>query len=461
MGWLNDPCAPGTEWGSISWVCAHSSDFVSWTAFDTPSLTPTATQDPCGVFTGCLSPETLEPGSLTVFYTSVSHLPIHHSLPYKGGAEVLHIATSLDSGRTWSRFEGDPVLPEPPAHLGVTGWRDPFVAPWPSLSVELGQPADTLYGTNWEVANFISLPGPEPSDVHDFLILNVEGRLQNSSSKDQTQFRVDHAQMWMCGRIRREDGQAVTMDYQYGSRIDHGAYYAGNSFWDPKIQKQAIIGWLIGPGPGDSIASVGLKRENDGPAAATSGEGMTAYTATTLCARPDERLAKLRSGPRILPLEDFERGATLSLPHGSVAWEKDLAFDMGASVGRVGLVIEHRPPDTEKRSRTAIFYDRQAEVLTIVRGKSTSVPGVNISDEVAPHPLFVFHHLAVGIFFDASALEVFANNRAALSTRVYPDTGRCFGITPCVERTGGEPDDRGFGALHVLEPFLPVVETVI
>jgi beta-fructofuranosidase len=80
---------------------------------------------------------------------------------------------------------------------------------------------------------------------------------------------------------------------------------------------------------------------------------------------------------------------------------------------------------------------------------------VNISDEVAPHPLFVFRdgegggageqlrreHLSVRIFFDASVLEVFANDRTALSTRVYPDTGKCFSITPFLERIGGEPED--------------------
>ncbi|SPO04563.1 related to Sucrose-6-phosphate hydrolase [Cephalotrichum gorgonifer] len=544
-GWLNDPCAPGydathdvyhvgfqwnpksTEWADISWGCALSRDLVSWAVSDNPSLTPTAEHDPCGVFTGCMAPAALEPGTLAAFYTSVSHLPIHHSLPYKRGAEALHMATSSDSGRSWRRFAENPVLPGPPAHLEVTGWRDPYVSPWPSLSAARGQPADTVYGIvsggirgrgptvflyqlnphrmgvwrfisplvsvpahlpldfgkNWEVANFVSLPGPDPSDVHDFLILSVEGRLPNVLSRGHTQFRVDHAQMWMCGRLRQEaDGQAIAMDYQYGGRLDHGAYYAGNSFWDPKANRQVIIGWLVEEDltPGlrrhqgwggmlslprvlrvqtlrwvvgtvssrslNSIASVGLKRENDD----------VAYAVTTLGATPDERLANLRSRPRVLTPEDFERGSELSLPRGSVAWEMDMAFDIGASVRRVGIVIDHNSPDAgiHKPSRTTIFFDRHAEALTIVRRESTSAPGVNVSDEVAPHPLFVFcageggaggqlrrEKLLLRVFFDASAIEVFANDRTALSTRVYPDTGRCFRIKPFVERTGSEPGD--------------------
>ena len=444
-GWLNDPCAPGydaahdvyhvgfqwnpksTEWGNISWGSAHSRDLVSWAASDTPSLAPMAKQDPCGVFTGCMSPTTLEPDTLTAFYTSISHLPLHHSIPYKYGSEALHMATSIDSGRTWRRFAGNPVLPGPPAHLDVTGWRDPYVAPWPSLSAELGQPTDTLYGIlsggirgcgptaflyqldrdrigvwnflsilvslpvhltldfgkNWECANFVSLPVPDTLDMHDFLVFGAEGRLPNALSRDQTEFRVDHAQMWMCGKLRRGDGQAVTMDYQYGGRLDYGAYYAGNSFWDPKVKRQVILGWIVeedlpldltrrqgwagmlslprvlsvqslrsvvGTVSGrslDSIASVGLKRENDDSATVVaSGETIAAYTVTTLCATPDERLASLRSGPRALSLADFERGSELSLPHGPTAWEMDMAFDVGASVGRVGLIIEHNPPGT-------------------------------------------------------------------------------------------------------------------
>jgi beta-fructofuranosidase len=371
-----------------------------------------------------MSPKTLEPDTLTAFYTSISHLPLHHSLPYKYGSEALHMATSIDSGRTWCRFPGNPVLPGPPADLDVTGWRDPYVAPWPSLSAELSQPTDTLYGIisggirgrgptaflyqldrgwigvwrflsvlvplpahltldfgkNWECANFISLSGPDTSDVHDFLVFGAEGRLPNDLSRDQTEFRVDHAQMWICGKLRRGDGQVVTMDYQYGGRFDYGAYYAGNSFWDPKVKRQVILGWIVeedlpldltrrqgwagmlsfprvlsvqslrsvvGTVSGrslDSITSVGLKRENDGAIVVASGDTIAAYTVTTLCATPDERIANLRSGPRVLSPADFERGSELSLPHGPTAWEMDMAFDMGASVGRVGLVIEHHPP---------------------------------------------------------------------------------------------------------------------
>lgn len=441
-GWLNDPCAPGydathdvyhlgfqwngasVEWDSISWAAANSRDLVTWEIAREPSLTPTADQDRCGVFTGCMSPESLTPGTITAFYTSAAHLPIHHTLPYKWGSEALHMAVSSNSGRTWRRFEDNPVLPGPPAHLDVTGWRDPYVAPWPSLSIILGQPTDTLYGVvsggirgrgptvflyridasristwhfisplvslpadipglpfagdlgkNWEAANFVSLRDSNSLEMNDFLIFGTEGRLPPFRDEGPSKFRVDHAQMWMCGKLAKGEDHTVKMHYQYGGFLDHGAYYAGNSFWDPKAKRQVIVGWLLEEDLPvdlrrrqgwagvlslprvlslqtvksvvgtlrsnlDTFVSVGLMKE-DGIVADNGCS--PSYTVTTLCAVPDERIKTLRSCPKELLSEHFERGCPLSLSHGPEAWEMDMAFDIGASVRKVGLVIGHSP----------------------------------------------------------------------------------------------------------------------
>jgi beta-fructofuranosidase len=38
----------------------------------------------------------------------------------------------------------------------------------------------------------------------------------------------------------------------------------------------------------------------------------------------------------------------------------------------------------------------------------------------------------VKIFYDVSVLEVFINGRTVLTTRIYPESGKCFGVLPFV-----------------------------
>jgi beta-fructofuranosidase len=70
---------------------------------------------------------------------------------------------------------------------------------------------------------------------------------------------------------------------------------------------------------------------------------------------------------------------------------------------------------------------------------------INDDPEVAPHTLFstrdpgnniVAHEsLNIQLFLDASVLEVFVNERVAISTRIYAESGRCFGVRPFARDT--------------------------
>ncbi|KAF4437808.1 hypothetical protein F53441_12949 [Fusarium austroafricanum] len=319
-GWLNDPCAPGydpthdvyhvgfqwnpkkPEWGDISWGSALSKDLVYWETGNMPSIKPSAKHDgEAGVFTGCWSPVTAAPGRGTAFYTSARILPIHHTLPYNRGSEAICMATSVDAGRTWQREHGSAVLQGPPHHLQVTGWRDPFVAQWPSLSRVLGKDSDSAlfgivsggvrdsgpavflysvdridlatwnfisvltiaptlqdtysshwepdYGANWEVVNFLSLLDPDdPAISHEILIIGVEGRKKlppkTSGRHRHSEFRRDHMQMWVSGTLAKTSA-GMQMQFRSGGALDHGALYAVNSFRDPKSGQQVAFGWIV------------------------------------------------------------------------------------------------------------------------------------------------------------------------------------------------------------------------
>lgn len=67
-----------------------------------PVLAPDQPYDRDGVFTGCFVPNGPkgEPDQLTVFYTSISALPVHYTLLHVRGSEGLSLASFSDGGRT-------------------------------------------------------------------------------------------------------------------------------------------------------------------------------------------------------------------------------------------------------------------------------------------------------------------------------------------------------------------------
>jgi beta-fructofuranosidase len=273
-GWLNDPCGlgydpstglyhvsfqwnpKGNDWGNVSWGNSTSYDMVSWKTSPEPRLTPSTDYDRCGIFTGCLEPTDIDgsSGALTCIYTSVKDLPIHFTLPYVHGCESLSLAVSHDGGLTWNRLDCNPILPGPPRHLQVTGWRDPFVGPW-RRSTRSSEPAsDELYGfisggivgetpavfvytvnakdlrdwkfigclvdvglnfrpsrwsgdfgVNWEVANMVDLTDEKDGVSRTFLIVGAEGCNQPESDtitmngrRTRAQAaRLPRQQLWM------------------------------------------------------------------------------------------------------------------------------------------------------------------------------------------------------------------------------------------------------------------------
>lgn len=295
--WMNDPCAPGFDsstglyhlsfqwnpkrnmygriaWGNIVWGHATSRDLISWTVSAAPSIQPGKWYDKEGCFTGCMVPVAVDGSEgLTIFYTGVTRLPLHFSLPYVRQTETLNMARSTDGGTTWIKDESNPILPDPPANLIVTGWRDPMVAPWPSLDLALGGsgssghstlyglisggikergPAAFLYaidkhnikrwtficnlvdlglnqsisrwsgdmGVNWECANFTTVIDPDDGTSRELIIVGGEGSRSSKPDRSfaqhpqqQTCFpRAERSQQWMCGTFvteQRADGKSV------------------------------------------------------------------------------------------------------------------------------------------------------------------------------------------------------------------------------------------------------------
>ncbi|KAI1036085.1 hypothetical protein LB504_011461 [Fusarium proliferatum] len=565
-GWLNDPCAPGydgvhdvyhvgfqwnpkkPEWGDISWGSALSKDLITWEVSGSPSIRPSKKHDgEEGVFTGCWSPVPSASGGSTAFYTSARRLPIHHTLPYNWGSEAICIATSDDAGLTWQKGDAPTVLDGPPRHLDVTGWRDPYVAKWPSLNRLLGHGSDESlfgivsggirtigpaifvyfleqydlaawnflsvltitstpqgqhpsqwepdYGANWEVVNFLSLPDPDdPAISHEVLMIGVEGRKQLDTKPSgryrHSEFRKDHGQMWVSGPLVQTP-TGMQMQFCSGGALDYGAIYAVNSFHDPRSNQQVAFGWIV-----EEDLSAELKRaqgwagllsvprivqlsrirhvvkalksdltsiksfdvvpeEKPQQKSLSPTNSPQAYTVTTVCALPDPRLNKLRQSQRFMgPIAYHtlpEVLGSLEFPVGCSCWELDVSFDIGNDVQSVGFIIGHTK---DSELRTVVSFSPDLEMLKITRAKSTNMAGVCVADEEAPHTLFSTlspgtaagaekflsqEPLRLHAFFDVSCLELFANERTAITTRVYPESMTCYNIQPFVVKRGEHP----------------------
>lgn len=316
---MNDPCAPGydpatglyhisfqwnpngPDWGDIAWGSATSHDMIRWTLHEQPCLSPETSYDAKGVFTGCFIKARDE--SITYAYTSVNHLPIHHTLQHCRGSESLSLAKSRDGGKTFERIAANPILPSEPDGVDVTGWRDPYVSKWPSMARFLGlceddtlfgiisggirdvTPTTFLYaidandltqwrylgpltnfgqnlrpsrwsgdlGKNWEVTNFTTLTDEFDESIRlDCLIMGTEGCVPDSDPSashpsPSTPNRPARGQLWMAGTLRRplnRDSGIVDMSYDFGGHLDHGCLYAANSFYDPISQKRIVWGWI-------------------------------------------------------------------------------------------------------------------------------------------------------------------------------------------------------------------------
>jgi beta-fructofuranosidase len=106
-----------------------------------------------------------------------------------------------------------------------------------------------------------------------------------------------------------------------------------------------------------------------------------------------------------------------------LAAEIRLDLDISLETRSVSLAVRH---DRDRAIQTVITFDIQQELITIDRSRSTDRKDINIAPEQGPFTLFRFANgqiepLQMTILLDHDVLEVFANERFALATRVYTE----------------------------------------
>lgn len=246
------------------------------------SIVAGGANDPLAVFDGSVIPSGVD-GKPTLLYTSVSALPIHWTLPYTRGSESQSLAVTYDGGKNFTKLQIPPVIPEPPAGLNVTGFRDPFVfqsgeldqtlqnaegtwytiisgglhdigpgmflyqntspdyQQWEYLGEWFHESANStwgngdwskVFGYNWETSNVFGLDNEGYNYGGDpFMTIAVE----SSYVPIQPSVSSLHAQIWTAGEISTAGGENVTFNPDMVGVFDWGlACYAAAGKFLPK-----------------------------------------------------------------------------------------------------------------------------------------------------------------------------------------------------------------------------------
>lgn len=307
------------------------------------------------------------------------------------------------------------------------------------------------FGQNFEVSNFLTLTDTK-GKARDVLITSVEGRHEDPNGGELSK---DHRQMWMSGPLET-DNNGPRMDFQLGGTLDHGCFYAANGFWDPVTGHFVTFGWVFEEDlPSHLVERQGwsgclsiprivslhtrkgvvgtIKSQlSELTCFSSTKETDGTYTLDSVSLIPDPRLQQRRVADLCCPQPLLRMDACL-FPAAQSQLEVDLSFQVHDTNQRVGFDLLH---SSDGRDYTRFFFDGSSETLVIDRSQSTRVQGITTTPKSAPHTLFelkesesiVREDLNFHVFFDTSVLEVFVNERVAITTRVYPEEGTCYGV---------------------------------
>ncbi|CAO3594775.1 unnamed protein product [Absidia cylindrospora] len=434
VNWMNDPSAPYFDgqyyhlyyqhnpympiWGNMTWGHAVSTNLLKWQ--DRPfALYPDGPDDQQGAFDGTVLFEKGYQDLPTLVYTAVSA----SGDPYIQGQEKQVLAVTKDNGDTWTRIKT--VIAEPPRNLTVNGFRDPYLFRSPAFDqlLKFGDGAsDSIYMSISSVASYYQLADPLGDDDWHLACWGSQwGRKKEN---------FDHWALWTAGQrlsLSEPDEDEVAastprIEETMSGVFDWGLLYAQLIFGDTKDSngRALAVGWV----QDDLLAP----EKNPGR---WNGYSSWVYdektkTARTLGIRPMEEVTSMRGDKKWSLDQGNTKNKDLSnysIPVNSKYVEIDATFQV-SSESIFGIVIRQ-----SEHEETVISYIPSNSNIHINRTISTQQPDIyRTGSESHAVPLFqiqdgenaMLEPLNLRIFVDNSLVEVFANERMAVSTRIYP-----------------------------------------
>jgi beta-fructofuranosidase len=204
-------------------------------------------------------------------------------------------------------------------------------------------------------------------------------------------------------------------------KTDHGAYFYAAQTMRDDADRRLMWGWL--------------KEGRSQEAQLASGWSGVMSLPRVLELRPDGMLS-MSVAPELTILRDqHSHWADLSISSYAAetgpclqgrCLEISAEFEL-IDAEKFGFWIHCSPNGDE---RTMIAYDAAEQSLIVDRQQSSLDSAVDKSLEVAPLPLAASETLKLHVYIDHSVVEVFANARVCLTSRVYPTRSDSVGVSP-------------------------------
>jgi beta-fructofuranosidase len=427
--WMNDPNGPifwkgqyhmfyqhnpnGAFAENMHWGHAVSPDLVHWKHLPI-ALAPTpGGPDKDGCWSGCAVIDRDVP---TIVYTGVF-------------PQVQCLARSDDGMMTWRKHPGNPVIAAPPQGMETTGFRDPCV--WHGADEWFLAIGSGVKGQGGMVLLYRST-----DLVHwDYLHLLCKGRKDELlPGKDP----VSTGEMWECPDFfPSADKHALIVSTQGAVIYSLGRYV--NQYFRPEIQGKADLGNCYYAArsmvdeKGRRILWGWIREGRSDAAQRAAGWAGVMSLPRVLTLGQDGALA-MAPAPEIEALRGkHQRFDRLPIVPGSLSHLKSVRGDSleiqaelepGASE-TVGLAVRSSPDGKEQ---TSITYSRTNGLLLVDRERSSLSPDVDRGSSGGSFALAGGETVKLRVFLDASVIEIFANDRACLTSRIYPSRPDSLGL---------------------------------
>lgn len=412
--WMNDPNGL-IQWGDtyhlfyqynpdypksapIRWGHAVSRDLVHWKDYPI-SLHPTpGGPDKDGCWTGCAVNDN---GIPTLIYTGVFPESVCIA---RGDSELIK----------WEKYNGNPVIPSPPQGMDVTGFRDPYV--WEEKGCWF-----LVLGSGIKGKGGLALLYTSP-DLKEWKYLHplCEGK------EEETGY------MWECPNFFSLSDKCILITspiplgypiYLLGRYDNHRlnvekigkvdvcphSFYAPQVFLDNK-GRRIMFGWLRELRSSEAQKQAGWSGVMSLPRILSVKEDELAVDVVPEVEKLREKLLYRVSGVEIeatsfYPLNQL-RGDALEIQ----------AEILPCGAKSFGFLVRRSPGGEEE---TLIGYDGEKQEVFLDATRSSQDNSL-VKPFCSSHFELSGEPLKLRIFLDRSVIEVFLNEKLALTTRIYP-----------------------------------------